>query len=304
MGAAASEGREAVRAGLVSVAVGVAALARKAYAAWKTQSLALLADAAESVVNVVVALIATASASYAARPGEGETGFGHGKMEYLSASIEGAVVVVAAFVVAFESIARFGHLPQLPALGIGLAFALLATGANVALARFLAASGRRYHSYALLADALHLRSDVVLSLVVYAGVGLAWLTEWWRLDALLAIGVSLHILISGLRAVRQSMSGLVDERLADDELLAIERRLREEGPPVIGYRDLRTRRAGRQVFVELHLAISRYAMVYEAHEICDRIESDLDRLHPGVRVSIQIEPEGDPSPALDGPATG
>lgn len=291
----AADGRAAVRAGLVSVGIGLAALGLKVYAAWKTDSLALLADAAESVVNVVVALMATASASYAARPGESEPGFGHGKMEYLSASIEGALVVVAAFVVVFESIARWGQSPQVPMLGIGLALALVATGANVALARFLASAGRRFHSQALLADALHLRNDVVLSLIVYAGIGLAWVSRWWRLDALLAIGVSLHILISGLRAVRQSMSGLVDEALPAEELAAVQMRLRAEGPPVLGFHGLRTRRAGRQVFVDLHLVISRYAMVYEAHEICDRIEADLDQLHPGVRVSIRVEPEGDAS---------
>ena len=295
-----SDDRGPLRAGLVAVGVGLAVLALKAVAAWRTDSLALLADAAESVVNVVAAMIATASVRYAARPPDANHPFGHGKAEYLSAGIEGALVVLAAFVVAFEAVARFGHEPRVPQLGLGLAVSVVATAANAALARHLSRVARRYHSPAILADALHVRSDVATSLGVYFGFGVAWVTRYWPLDALLAMAVSAHILVAGLRAVRHSMSGLLDEALPAHELERIEHRLRREGPPVVEYHDLRTRRAGAQVFVELHLVISRYALVAEAHEICDRIEADLDGLHPGARVTIHVEPEGEAKPRAGG----
>jgi cation diffusion facilitator family transporter len=285
--------RAPFRAGVISVGVGLLVLALKTIAALRTESLALLSDAAESVVNVVAALIATASIRYAARPADANHPFGHGKIEYLSAGIEGALVVLAAFLVAFESIARFGREPRLPELGFGLAISIVATGLNAVLARYLGRVGRRHRSPALLADALHVRSDVATSLGVYAGFGVAWATGYWALDALLALGVAVHILIAGLRAVRQSVSGLLDEALPTEEIAAIEARLDAEGPPVIEFHDLRTRRAGAQVFVELHLVISRYALVFEAHEICDRIEADLEALHPGCRVTIHVEPEGE-----------
>ena len=292
-GVTAPAAREPFRAGLVAVTVGLVALALKGYAAWRTESLALLADAAESVVNVVVGLIATASVSHSVRGAEeGPSAAGHGKIELLSAGIEGALVVVAAFVVVFEAIARFGRTPQLPTLAVGLAFALAATGANAALARSLEATGRRHASPALAADAQRVRQDVLTSLAVYAGFGVAWMTRWWPLDALLAIAVSVHILISGLRAVRQSVSGPTDEALPADELAAIEARLRAEGPPVLSFDGLRARRVGGRVVIDLKLVISRYVLVYEAYEICDRIEADLQRLHPGARVSIDVEPEG------------
>lgn len=297
MAVVAVESREPFRAGLVAVGIGLVALALKGYAAWRTESLALLADAAESVVNVVAALVATVAVTDTTRAPGGSPPEGHGKLEFLSAGIEGALVVVAAFVVAFESIARYGEAPLVAVLGVGLALALVATGANAALSRYLEAVGRRHRSPALLGDALHVRSDVVISLVVYAGLGVAWVTRWWTLDALLAIGVSLHILISGLRAVRHSVSGLLDEALPADELAAIEARLRAEGPPVVGFHDLRTHRSGLHVHVEVALVISRYALVYEAHEICDRIEDEIERLHPGAKVSIQVVPEGQPARA-------
>lgn len=292
------------RAGVVSVAVGVLVLGLKAVAAWRTGSLALLSDAAESVVNVVAAILATVSLRYSARPADANHPFGHGKAEYLSAGIEGGLVVIAAFVVAFEALTRFGQTPRLPALGIGLAISVAASVANALLARYLEGAGRRCHSPALLADALHVRSDVVTSLGVYAGFGLAWATGFWALDALLALGVAGHILVAGLRAVRQSMAGLLDEALPARELAAIENRLEAEGPPVIEYHDLRTRRAAAQVFIEFHLVISRHAMVFEAHEICDRIEADLQAIHPAARITIHVEPEGEAKRQRDAAAAG
>jgi cation diffusion facilitator family transporter len=296
-----TDSRAPFRAGLASVAIGLVVLVLKGVAAWRTQSLALLSDAAESVVNVVAAMIATASVRYAVRPADANHPFGHGKAEYLSAGIEGGLVVLAAFVVAFEAIGRFGDAPVLPELGLGLAVSIVATGANAVLARYLLRIGRRHHSPAILADGLHVRSDVATSLAVYGGFVLAWGTGYWPLDAMLALGVSLHILVAGLRAVRHSMAGLMDEALPASELAVIEERLGSEGPPVIEYHDLRTRRAGAHVIIEFHLVISRYALVYEAHEICDRIEEDLDGIHPGSRVTIHVEPEGEAQGSRNAP---
>jgi len=287
-----AEARAARRTGMVAVAIGIVVVALKTFAAARTESLALLADAAESLVNLVVTLIATASLGQPVRPVEGGSLLGHGKLEYLSAVIEGGLVVLVSFVVAFEGIARFGLEPRLGALATGLGFAVAATAVNAVLARYLEGAGRRHRSPVLLADAVHLRGDVVISLAVFAGLGLAWSSGWWRIDAVLALGVALHILIAGLRAVRHSVSGLLDEALATDELAAIEQRLRDEGPPVCGFEELRTRRSGAQVFVEFRLVISRYALIYEAHEICKRLEADIGVLCPGARVSIRLEPEG------------
>jgi len=285
-------GRGTVRAGLTAISVGALALALKLFAAWRTDSLALLADAAESIVNLVAALVATASVTYATRPTDDKHPFGHGKVEYLSAGIEGALVVLAAGVVAFEAIARFGDAPRREMLAVGLAVALLATGANAVLVRYLDRAGRRLHSAPLLADAQRLRGGVRIALVVYAGFGAAWISAWWPLDALLALGLSGHILIAGLRAVRHSVSGLFDESMGGDELATIERLLGGLGPPVVGYRDLQARRSSGEVVVELALVVSRYSMVYEAHETSEQLEAAIERFFPAARISIRIVPEG------------
>jgi cation diffusion facilitator family transporter len=295
-----AEARATRRAGAVAAGVGAIVVALKGWAALRADSAALLADAAESLVNLVVALIAVATVGQTERAAGAAPTPEQGRLEYLSAVIEGGLVVIVAFVVGFEAIARFGQEPRLPLLATGLGLSIAATAANAGLVRFLERAGRRLRSPLLLADAVHLRGDVGISLAVYAALGVAWWTGTWPIDAVVAIGVALHILIAGLRAVRHSVSGLLDEALSSEEIATIEQRLRDEGPPVVGFEDLRTRRSGAQAHIALRLLISRYALVYEAHEICHRLEADLALLVPGARVSIRVEPGAAPRAAAQG----
>ncbi|GMU66586.1 MAG: cation diffusion facilitator transporter [Acidobacteriota bacterium] len=281
------------RAALVALAVGLLVLALKLAAAWRTGSLTLLSDALESVVNVVAAAVAVLAVGIAARPADDNHPFGHAKVEYLSAGLEGALVMVAAVTIAWQALERFGREPRIPELGLGLAISGVATVLNALLAVYLLRSGRRHHSPALLTDALHVQSDVWTSVGAYAGFGVAWATGVWELDALVAMGVAGHILFAGLGALRSSVGGLMDEGLSSAEVGAIAAILAAEGPPVIEHHDLRTRRAGKHLFVELHLVVAGATTVEAAHAICDRIESSIGELHPVAHVTIHVEPEGE-----------
>ena len=283
----------AERAARWAVAVGLLVFAGKLFAAWRTSSLTLLSDALESVVNVAAAAMAAGALRYAARPADANHPFGHAKAEYLSAGFEGALVALAAVGIAWQAIVRFGHEPRLPELGVGLAISAAATAANLFLALHLGREGRRLRSPALQADALHLRSDVWTSVGAYAGFGLAWWTRRWELDALVALAVAVHILVAGLRALRASLGGLMDEGVSEAEREAIARRIEREGPPVLEHHDLRTRKAGPDLFVEFHLVVEGGTSVSAAHEICDRLEAALRELHAGARVTIHVEPEGE-----------
>lgn len=288
----------AATAALWSILVGLLVLGLKLFAAWWTDSVALFSDALESTVNVAAAAVLWVALRVAARPADQNHPFGHAKAEHFSAGIEGTLVVVAAVAIAWRAVERFGAQPRLPELGLGLAIGVAATALNLALALYLERAGRRLRSPALLADALHVRSDVFTSLGVFAGFGLAWATGWWALDALVALAVALHILWAGVRAMRESIGGLMDEGLAREELRAIERVLAEEGPPVVEHHDLRTRKAGWRTFVELHLVVDGRTTVQASHAICDRLESRIEQLVPDAAVTIHVEPEaeakGDP----------
>ncbi len=283
----------AQRAALASVLVGAAVLALKLGAARVTGSVALLSDALESVVNVVAAAVLWAALRVSARPADDNHPYGHAKAEYFSAGFEGTLVVLAAATIAWQALERFGQAPRVPDLGVGLAISGVATAVNLALALTLERVGRRRRSPALLADAIHVRSDVYTSLALYGGFAVAWATGFWALDALLALAMALHILWAGVRAMRESIGGLMDEGLAAEELRMIEGILEREGPPVLEFHDLRTRRAGWRTFVELHLVVGGATSVVAAHAICDRLEREIAEQVADSEITIHVEPEGE-----------
>ncbi|MCX7783323.1 MAG: cation diffusion facilitator family transporter, partial [Meiothermus sp.] len=168
---------------------------------------------------------------------------------------------------------------------------------NALLGWFLIRSGRKARSPAVVADGQHILTDVLTSVGVLVGIGLAWLSGWWVLDPLLAIAVAINILWVGWRLVRDSVGGLMDEAIPEQELADIRNALNyalgslaSEGK-VLEIHDLRTRRAGPRTFVEFHLVVPGTPPVEQAHQICDRLENALRANLDGVRTTIHVEPD-------------
>lgn len=287
----ASERNSAQRAALASVLVGAAVLALKATAAGLTGSVALLSDALESIVNVVAAAVLWLALRVSARPADHNHPYGHAKAEYFSAGLEGSLVVLAAATIAWQALSRFGQPPNVPELGFGLAISGVATAVNISLAVVLERVGRRRRSPALLADAIHVRSDVYTSVALYGGFGIAWATGIWSLDAILALVMAVYILWAGVRAMRESIGGLMDEGLALEEVRMIEGIVAREGAPVLEFHDLRTRRAGWRTFIEFHLVVDGSTSVDAAHEVCDRLEQAIAHEVQDSEITIHVEPE-------------
>lgn len=288
---------QALQAAYLSLLVGCGVFALKWTAYRLTGSVALLSDALESIVNIVAALAAVWAVGLSRRPADANHPYGHTKAEYFSAVLEGVLIVLAAFTIVREAWPRLLAPTAPQTVGVGLLVSLLASGLNLALAAFLVHSGRLARSPALVADGQHVLSDVVTSLGVLLGVGLAWLTGFWLLDPLLAILVAANILWVGWRLVRDSVGGLMDESLKPEELEQIRHALHQavQGlvleDKVIEIHDLKTRRAGPSTFAELHLVVPGEMSVAEAHDICDRLEETLRQLLPGARLTVHVEPE-------------
>jgi cation diffusion facilitator family transporter len=282
----------AVRTAAGSVAVACLVLALKLTAWWLTGSVALLADALESVVNVAAALAALAAIRFSALPPDANHPYGHTKVEYFSAVLEGVLIVVAAAVILHEAWGAFlaPRPPDMPAQG--LAVSALATAINIAWARVLFRRGREARSPALLADARHLTADIVTSLGVILGVALVTLTGLLWLDPLVAALTAANILWSGWRLVRASVGGLMDEAVSPDLLQRIRRVVSVHAAGAIEAHDLRSRHAGRLTFIEFHLVVPGDMRVVEAHDICDRIEAALKAEIEGAVITIHVEPEG------------
>ena len=263
----------------------------KAAAWWLTGSAALYSDALESVVNVVASVVAFAALRLAARPADANHPYGHDKVEFFAAVIEGVLIIVAAGSIlehAWETWNRSGPLQQ-PWLGMGLnAFS---TVINAGWAGVLRRAGKRHRSPALAADGRHLWTDVVTSVGITAGLVLVVETGLQWLDPALAVGVAMNVLWSGVRVVTDSVGGLMDAAPAGVIVERIRLLVGQHADGAIEAHDLRTRHAGRLTYLEFHLVVPGDMRVAEAHAICDRIEAALKAEVEGLVITIHVEPE-------------
>lgn len=288
----------AARFALWSVVTGVAVLALKGVAWRLTGSVALLSDALESIVNVVAAVAMAFAVRIAHRPEDHNHPYGHGKAEYLSAVLEGSLIVVAALLTVRAAWGRLLNPVALPPVGAAVLVSTVATAFNAALAWSLLRAGRRLRSPALSADGRHVLADVVTTAGVLVGVALARATGRAWLDPLLACGVALNILWMGSKLLRHSVGGLMDEVLDEGEVAegrAISERVAKEGG-ALAVEGFRLRRAGPDGHCDLRIKVPGAMSVREAHAICDRIEEALRAWDPGLRVVVHAEPASDPTP--------
>lgn len=275
---------------LLSILAALVTLTLKFVAYWLTGSVGLLSDAAESIVNLLASVTAFLSLLYAARPVDTSHTYGHEKIEYFSSGIEGMLILVAAFMIAWFAVLRLFSPQPLTALEDGILVSGAATMINFVVALVLLRAGRAEQSIVLEADGQHLMTDVWTSIAVIGGVGLVWLTRIQVLDPLVALAVAANICWTGFNLIRRSFNGLMDHALPENEQAtvraAIERCL-ESG---MDFHALRTRQAGAHRFADFHLLVPGAYTVRRAHDLSDRIERAVLEALPGIEVTIHIEP--------------
>jgi cation diffusion facilitator family transporter len=274
-----------------SILVGIVVLALKALAYFLTGSVALLSDAIESIVNVATAIAAFVAVRLSAKPADAEHPYGHHKAEYFSAVLEGVLIVGAAIAIFREAYFAMLAPRQLDAPWVGLAVNAGALAINAAWSHVLIRQGRARKSPALVADGRHLLTDVVSSAGVLGGVALASLTGWAILDPALAALVALNILWSGWGLVKESIGGLMDEAVPPATLARIREIISANADGAIEAHDLRTRHAGRMMFIDFHLVVPGSMNVSAAHDICDRLERAIKGEFPDALISIHVEPD-------------
>jgi cation diffusion facilitator family transporter len=280
------------RVALGTIVVGIIVLAMKAAAWWLTGSAALYSDALESVVNVAASVVAFVALRLAALPADKNHPYGHDKAEFFAAVIEGVLIIVAALSILEHAWSHWNRPAPLDTPWVGLGLNLVATLINGGWAILLGRTGVRHRSAALRADARHLWADVVTSIAVIAGLLVAVFTRIAWLDPLIAIGVALHVLWSGLSVMRESVGGLMDEAPGETVVSRIREIVNREADGAIEAHDLRTRNTGRTTYLEFHLVVPGDMRVAEAHAICDRVETALKAEVEGLVITIHVEPEG------------
>lgn len=274
----------------LNIAVAAAVMGIKYVAYLVSGSVAIYSDALESIVNVVTAIAALVAVRVSAKPADEDHQFGHHKAEFFSAIFEGAMIIVAALMILAKAYSAMRQETLLESPGMGLAINAMAAVINAGWAYLLINRGRIWKSAALSADGWHLVTDVVTSVGVLAGLSLAILTGWHILDPVLAAAVALNILWTGYKIALQSMSSLMDQAASPDIEARIRKVIEANGEGADQAHDIRTRQAGRALFIEFHLVVNGLMTVNAAHAICDRLEDAIEAEIEGSEVVIHVEP--------------
>jgi cation diffusion facilitator family transporter len=271
----AAEWRDARFAMRLSLIFGLVMLIGKTTAYFMTHSAAIFSDAAESVIHVIAVGFAAFSLRLSAKPASSHFLYGYERITFFSAGFEGAMIVVAAIAILFESIWQWISGLRLERLGTGVLLVLMAGVLNAGLGYYLLRVGRRTNSIILEANGKHVLTDSWTSFGVVGGLGLVLLTHWKPFDPLVAIGVAVNILWSGGRLVWRSAVGLLDYsdpkagRRIRDKLDSICSEL------VVQYHGVRFRTTGRRQIIEVHLLFPRLTTVSEAHRLATVLEERL-----------------------------
>lgn len=278
----------------ISIGAALATITLKAGAYWLTGSIGLLSDAIESLVNLAGAIMALLMLTVAARPADHDHVYGHSKAEYFASVTEGILILGAAIAIIFAAMQRLINPQPLEQLGIGLAVSTVASVINFIVSRILLRAGKTWQSISLEADAHHLMTDVWTSVGVIGGVAIAGFTGWYILDPLLAIAVALNIIWTGVKLVRRSVSGLMDEALPEanqQKIMTVMDTYREKG---VDFHALRTRQAAARGFISVHILFPGHWTVHDAHHIAEDFENDVrTALGGAITVFTHLEPAED-----------
>ena len=279
------------RMALLSIVTSIVTLLLKFGAYYLTDSVSLLSDALEAIVNLAAGLVAFGALAIAEQPADDRHTYGHDKAEYFSSGVEGVLILIAAISIIVAAMARFLQPVPLENLGPGLIVGLLAAAMNLATARAMMKVAREYDSITIESDATHLMTDVWTSGGVLGGLLIVMLVPQWNiLDPLLAVAVGVHIIFTGVGLLRRTVDGLMDTALSPQESGLTAQLIQAELPAEASFHDLRTRKSGPRRFIEFHLVLPGETSVYQSHALCDRIECSIESRLSSVSVTIHVEP--------------
>jgi cation diffusion facilitator family transporter len=277
------------QAALIALVCGIAIFGIKLAAYFISNSVALLSDALESIVNIAASGLMLFSVCVSERAPDSSHKYGHEKIEDISSLIEGVFIIIAAFFIIYAAAGRLFEPAELFELDIAIGVSMFATALNAGLSWLLIKTAKSYGSTALEGDAKHLFSDVISTVGVWIGLFVAQLTGWGFLDSVLAFVVAALIVRMGVGLVLKSSNRLMDQSCREEEEKIMEV-LRRHSFQFIDFHDLKTRRHGNQVFAELHLSVDGSLSVKEAHDLTDHLEEELKEEQPNINLTIHVEP--------------
>jgi cation diffusion facilitator family transporter len=275
---------------LIGVVVGL--IIFKVVVGWLTGSISILAQAADSLLDLFAGIITFSAIRIAAKPADAEHPYGHGKAEDIAGIVQGILIFIAGGLIIYSAIDRIikGSSFKIELAEAGIAVMTVSIVVSIFLSRHLLRVSRRTGSVALEANARNIATDVYSASAVLVGLAIVRFTGLNIIDSVIAIGVAIYILKIALDTIRKPVAGLLDEKLPPSQQAVIEDSLRKYSCEVSGYHALRTRRAGSQSHIDLHLVMAGDISLEQAHQICDQIEGEIQSVLHEASVIIHAEP--------------
>ena len=255
-----------------------------------TGSIGIRADAVHSMLDLIAVIVAFIGIRISDRPADRRHPYGHGKAENISSVLVAGLIFIAAGTIVYEAIKRLIAGVTLELIGVGIGVTAVAIVINLLIAWYVLRISRTTDSIALEASARHMITDVLSSCAVLVGLIVVQITGLSILDSIVALGVAGLIVKSAYDIMRKSFGGLIDVKLPEAEENAIRSAIMEHVGELVDFHSLRTRKAGNQRYIDLHLVMPKDISVEEAHQMCDHLEQDIKSKLKRASVTIHVEP--------------
>ncbi|MGE5454180.1 MAG: cation diffusion facilitator family transporter [Methylocystaceae bacterium] len=279
-----------VKAAWVSVASNTVLVTFKIIVGLMIGSVSVLAEGIHSANDLLASFIALFAVKKASEPPDDVHPYGHGKMENVSGTIEALLIFVAAIWIIWEATVRLQHGGEMLPVGWGILVMGTSTLVNLMISTYLMKVARATSSIALEADAMHLRTDVFTSLGVTVGLVIIHFTKVTLVDPIAAILVAILIIKAAGDLTREAFRPLLDTAICEEDLAIVRAILDDYGDDYLEYHDLRSRKAGRDSYLDLHLVTCPNMSVKQVHDLCDAIEDQIMVSFPYSQVLIHVEP--------------
>ena len=268
--------RKNIRAQQISLSVSVILLSVKFTAWWLTRSNAILTDAVESIVNVIAASLGLYAVYLSMLPRDENHPYGHGKVEFISASVEGTMILIAGILMVGKAIYNWFVPIEIDELEIGIVLVTLAGAVNFIMGTYLKKRGERENSLALEASGRHLRVDGWSTVGLLVGLGVYFFYPFQWVDSLLAILFGLFIAYNGYAILRKSLAGIMDE--ADLKLIErlVKRLSNQRRNEWIDIHNFRVVKYGPQLHIDAHLTVPFYFTVEQMHDEVEAVNELVD----------------------------
>ncbi|HVJ50443.1 cation diffusion facilitator family transporter [Desulfitobacterium sp.] len=282
--------KEKTKAAAISVASNTVLTTGKIAIGLASGSVSILSEGIHSGIDLIAAIIALFAVKESGKPADARHAYGHGKIENVSGTVEALLIFMAALLIINEAVHKLSGEVTVANLGWGLAIMGFSAIANLLVSSNLMRVAKKTDSVALEADALHLRTDVVTSAGVFVGLLIMKITGWTIVDPLIAIFVALLIFKAAYDLTKEAFMPLVDVSIDPQEYQIILGVLDQYAGQFVEFHKLRTRRAGSERHIDLHLVVPKYESIFDVHELCNRIELEIKEKLPRTQILIHMEP--------------